>query len=355
MKKEILNEVNRYRELMSLGKINIISEGTVGDILKKIGQESVENEIEAFMKAEAKKLAIEEMKRGATTSLRGGEEAAKKLSDDVVKNIYKEIESKAGVKLMPMQKATIKMDLKRAMVDEIKMSANQIGKEAAENIEKQGFKKPKGLASATWQALKKHFGNNWGKYLAAGTAAAIFAYYWPNEPIPTDGESNVWEKYPCVPNHPGSQQSEDSSGGIVYEIGNYRYYGNGRKMNKDTKEMSRFTCSDPPFNTDDGSIDPGTSRYRDCGSGPFSKGCYETDRNGPIHKVQSCLGITSDGKFWNVTERMLINITGKNSFTKDDVNTICGSSNTTTSNVETNAVNIDLDTGSNEASDTSAP
>lgn len=107
--------------------------------------------------------------------------------------------------------------------------------------------------------------------------------------------------------------------------------------------------------TDDGSVDPGTSRYRDCGSGPFSKGCYERDPNGSIHRVQSCLGITSDGKFWNVTESALMYKTGKKSFTKDEVNTICGGSNTTTSNVEPNAVKVELDIGSNEASDTSAP
>lgn len=70
----------------------------------------------------------------------------------------------------------------------------------------------------------------------------------------------------------------------------------------------------------------GTSRYKDCGSGPFSKGCYEKDPNGLIHKVQSCLGVNSDGKFWNVTETALMNKTGKNSFTKDDVNTICSQS-----------------------------
>lgn len=57
---------------------------------------------------------------------------------------------------------------------------------------------------------------------------------------------------------------------------------------------------------------------------PFKKLCYEKDPNGPLHKVQSCLGLTPDGKFWNKTEQALVQKTGKNSFTINDVNTICG-------------------------------
>ena len=53
--------------------------------------------------------------------------------------------------------------------------------------------------------------------------------------------------------------------------------------------------------------------------------CYEKDPNGPLHKVQSCLGLTPDGKFWTKTEQALVSKTGKNSFTINDVNTICGS------------------------------
>jgi hypothetical protein len=58
---------------------------------------------------------------------------------------------------------------------------------------------------------------------------------------------------------------------------------------------------------------------------PFKKLCYEKDPNGPLHKVQSCLGLTPDGKFWTKTEQALVSKTGKNSFTINDVNTICGS------------------------------
>jgi hypothetical protein len=67
---------------------------------------------------------------------------------------------------------------------------------------------------------------------------------------------------------------------------------------------------------------------------PFKKLCYEKDPNGPLHKVQACLGVTPDGKFWNKTEQALVSKTGKNSFTINDVNTICGKQNTPTPSIE---------------------
>jgi hypothetical protein len=56
---------------------------------------------------------------------------------------------------------------------------------------------------------------------------------------------------------------------------------------------------------------------------PFRKGCYEANIQGPLHQVQTCIGVVSDGKFWTKTESELINKTRKSTFTTDDVNTIC--------------------------------
>jgi hypothetical protein len=56
---------------------------------------------------------------------------------------------------------------------------------------------------------------------------------------------------------------------------------------------------------------------------PFKKLCYEKEPDGPLHKVQACLGVTPDGKFWNKTEQALVSKTGNNSFTINDVPTIC--------------------------------
>lgn len=178
MKKEILNEINRYRELMSLKEINLINEGAVGDYLSKIGLATIKDDIEAFMKSEAKKLAEEEMKKGTVTSFRAGQQGSKNISNETVESVLKQIESKGGKTLTKSQRLTATQQIRRAMAEEVKNSINQSVKEFAEQIGK------KSTPSATWQAIKKHFGNNWGKYLAAGTVAAIFAYYWPNEKTP---------------------------------------------------------------------------------------------------------------------------------------------------------------------------
>ena len=67
-------------------------------------------------------------------------------------------------------------------------------------------------------------------------------------------------------------------------------------------------------------VTPG-GKYRDCTGGPYSKGC--TDTEGIIRKVQGCIGTTVDGRFYTNTENALISKTGKNTFKKEDVTTIC--------------------------------
>lgn len=75
---------------------------------------------------------------------------------------------------------------------------------------------------------------------------------------------------------------------------------------------------------------PVVDRYRYCegtSDKPFEKGCIEKELDGPIHKVQSCLGgLVSDGKFWTKTEAALFSKTKKKKFTKDEVSTICSQS-----------------------------
>ena len=59
---------------------------------------------------------------------------------------------------------------------------------------------------------------------------------------------------------------------------------------------------------------------------PYSRGCKETDPNGPLHKVQECIGVKSDGLFGGKTEVALLSKTQSKSFMAKDVDTICGSS-----------------------------
>jgi hypothetical protein len=92
---------------------------------------------------------------------------------------------------------------------------------------------------------------------------------------------------------------------------------------------------------------------------PFKKLCYEKDPNGPLHKVQGCLGLTADGKFWEKTEKALIKKTGKPTFTISDVDTICKSSQQTPEQTEVNPlygeVSLETKTGEVTASKSSAP
>jgi len=64
-------------------------------------------------------------------------------------------------------------------------------------------------------------------------------------------------------------------------------------------------------------------RYRDCGEGPFTRGCRTTPE-GPIGQVQACLKLVQDGKFWDKTQAALVSKEYPNGFTKEDVKTICG-------------------------------
>jgi hypothetical protein len=67
---------------------------------------------------------------------------------------------------------------------------------------------------------------------------------------------------------------------------------------------------------------PKQPRYRNCGEGPFTKGC-RTAPEGPIGQVQSCLNLVQDGKFWNKTQDALVSKGYSNGFTRNDIPKIC--------------------------------
>ena len=70
------------------------------------------------------------------------------------------------------------------------------------------------------------------------------------------------------------------------------------------------------------------SRYRNCDKdSKYTKGC-KTSPDGDIGKVQACLGgLVQDGKFWNRTETALKNAGYPNGFTKKDIDVICKTNN----------------------------
>lgn len=94
-----------------------------------------------------------------------------------------------------------------------------------------------------------------------------------------------------------SQSSSDGTGGGTST-------GGGRRKQKPGIKRKYIACA-------------GTTEQ------PFKELCYEKDPNGPLHKVQSCLGLVSDGKFWKKTSEALLAKTGKNTFTINDVESIC--------------------------------
>lgn len=71
--------------------------------------------------------------------------------------------------------------------------------------------------------------------------------------------------------------------------------------------------------------DPPKARYRNCDNeGKYTIGCI-TKPEGDIGRVQSCLGIVQDGKFWTKTQEALKNAGFSDGFTKEDISKICGS------------------------------
>ena len=95
----------------------------------------------------------------------------------------------------------------------------------------------------------------------------------------------------------------------------------------------------------------GGGSYKDC-SGTYTKGC----KSEVIRKVQGCLGgLTTDGKFGDNTQKALVAKDYLNGFTDKDVAVICNEVQPSPeAKPQTNSVNVELETGSNEVSDTSA-
>lgn len=88
-------------------------------------------------------------------------------------------------------------------------------------------------------------------------------------------------------------------------------------------DLNKSFNNERTSNSGNGRVSPGKSKWKNC-TDSYMKLCKEDDINGVLHKVQSCLGVKSDGLFGNRTETALFNKTGKKTFTTNDVNTICG-------------------------------
>ena len=241
MKKEVLEEINRFRELLSLKPMNIINESFLpAAFLKKIGLEVIEQEIEAFIKNEAKELAIQEIKKGVpATSLRGGTQAAKAVEKESVEKVVAQIEKESGKALTSAQKLSIEQEIRLSLVEEMKLAGAEFARVGAEVAEQAGKKSTK---KSTWQAIKEHIKRNKGKYAlgAAALALAAYAYFYPGEEPPKEEEEEI------IP---------------VPEDG----------------------------------------KYRDCPDFPFTKFC----KNDKIREIQKCIDAKVDGYYGPETEGKL--------------------------------------------------
>jgi hypothetical protein len=277
MKKELITEINRYRQLMSLPDKKILSEGAVGEFLAKIGMASIEKDIQAFMEVEAKKIAQDVIARGESTSYRAGAQGAGKISTESVESVFKQIEKKSTRPLTQSQKLSIEMEIREALAEEVRLTINKEAQGLLKNepkllkrISKKNVKllrqaeeianlqkQLKGKTPiATWENLKRHFGKHWKKYLATGLAIAIFAYFWPDEEEPPVD--------PCVP--------------------------------PDVYDPQTGKCIAKGGGDNDG------ERWKNCPTFPLVKWCQSE----LIRDVQKCIGVDADSKFGPRTEIKLI-------------------------------------------------
>jgi hypothetical protein len=78
---------------------------------------------------------------------------------------------------------------------------------------------------------------------------------------------------------------------------------------------------------DGGNVPPAPSTtYTVCSGPTYSNGCKDSgapNPNGPIYKVQGCIGASQDSKFGPKTEKALKAKTGKTTFKESDVENIC--------------------------------
>jgi hypothetical protein len=196
---------------------------------------------------------------------------------------------------------------------------------------------------------------------------------------------------PCVVNSNDVELLPTSTGDIMGYIkttgneeydnkGGLKFYSNGRVFLGDLSKKGKYSCSTggqlklgestkkKKLNEETvlGNIEinwdiPGgggenesslTGSFKRVCADPYSRGCKETDPNGPLHKVQSCLGVKSDGLFGGKTEGALFAKTQSKSFMAKDVDKICSSSGGGGSQQPTQDPEYTIDTQNTEAGET---
>lgn len=160
--------------------------------------------------------------------------------------------------------------LRKGGVKPIKQTTQQAVDDATKEISAKIGSKPTDRIG-TWNAIKNHFGKNWKKYLATGVLLTIFYSFFPGEEPPIDDDDV-----------------------------------------KPNPEPAPTPVSDK------------CPTYTNCSS-PYKKCC----KSEVIRKVQGCLNnyyganLRPDGKFGPLTQSALIDAGFGETFTDEQVNTIC--------------------------------
>jgi len=108
-----------------------------------------------------------------------------------------------------------------------------------------------------------------------------------------------WKKYPCVSLSKNVKQEKTSDGTIVYEGGGYVWFDNGKRIDPKTEEISLYSCTPDgkiKIDTEDKKVESDNESIGLFGAllGNSKKPSISSSQ---IERVQSCLGMTMDGKF----------------------------------------------------------
>jgi len=321
-----------------------------------------------------------------------------KYSENAISSIVNQVEGGAkSAETIAKDSGRLK-DLKGSS-PEIKQYVKNVPdvKDAVKNVEKLAVDATQaGLNPSTFQKI----GNIIGFYGAAGFSRIISlaskmsfkklvlyglagygAYTVLNNLFGDDPNPSVLD--PCVVNSDKVELLPTTSGdimGFVKETDNEEYdkmgglklYSNGRVLTGDLSKRGKYSCSTgglklgestkkkklneetilgnieinwdvPGGGNESSSTESSTGSFkRECGD-PYSRGCKETDPNGPLHKVQGCIGVKSDGLFGGKTEAALLSKTQSKSFMAKDVDKICSSSGSGGQQVQDDEYTIDTE------------
>jgi hypothetical protein len=144
----------------------------------------------------------------------------------------------------------------------------------------------------------------------------------PNSSTPSSDSQTKkgvgWEQYPCVVNDVNSKKVTSLAGQVFYDVDGFYHYDTGKRMNKQTNEISNYYCED--YNTRVG----GTKPLKSDTSTPATQ---ETTTQQPVANtnwstlptkvstIQKSLNITPSGKMDQTTINTIMTKLGGNNVT----------------------------------------